>query len=93
MKGVRFYRDANGEAIDLGMHRKTTPSWNGLAIFPDERMPDGAFAAIASLVNDPGDGPYCTTSVSYDYLRKQCMRVSEATARQLFPNLIKDLED
>lgn len=93
MKGVRFYRDALGNAIDLGFHRKTAREWQGLALFPANRCPDGSMEALGSVTSDPGDGPYCGTSVSYEYLTKQCIRISEQEARAIFPNLVATLED
>jgi len=101
MKHVRFYQDGN-DNCEMHGGKKTFPyGFNGLAILGESlprggfrayKLLSGSYEALASIYAYPGDGPYCSTGVSHDYLRKQCRRISEKKARELFPELFRRLE-
>ena len=88
MKGVRFYQDENGCGIKFRGWKKSFPNgFNGLAVLHENRCHDGSVEAVAALETGKGDGVYCSTAVAYEYLEKNCRRISEKEARELFPNL------
>jgi len=97
MKGVRFYQDENGCGIKMRGWKKLFPKgFNGLAVFHEQTFwSNNAFMVEArgAVLAGAGDGPYCGTSAQYEYIQKNCRRISEKEARELFPNLVAEIED
>jgi len=93
MRGVWFYKDANGGRVC----RKTFPDGvNGLAVFVENRHWNGReilWDSIASVFEGSGDGPYASTSVSGGFRRNQCKRITEGEAKKLFPKLYSILKE
>lgn len=101
MNGIRFYQDENGCGIKMRGWKKSFPKgYNGLAIFPEtfrvgttsQGKPQACVETISAVYSGAGDGPYCGSSASVDYIQEHCRRIGEAEARKLFPELVKRLE-
>jgi len=76
MRGIRFYREPNGNCIAIDTE---TPL-----------LGDVAWGA-AGLYDRP-NSPVASTGVSRAYLRDECKRISEKRARELHPKLFEYLE-
>ena len=96
MKGVHFFLEyANKTEKNkatrkkLGNHRGTV-----VAVFHESqhRIPGTDQHECFGAVQDIPDSAVCGTSASYQYLREQCLRISEAQAREIHPTLFKVLD-
>jgi hypothetical protein len=90
MVGVKFFKDVNG-----------SKGFNGLCIFTGHpvkgRDKSGkakkGWEGITAQRDGAGDGPYVFTKVSTVYLGDCCTEITEAEARQMFPKLVKMVEE
>lgn len=82
MKGIRFYEEFTSK-------RRGESAGNAVAVA--EPNGDGTYEAIAPLYDTP-NSPVASTSIHWNYLFKNCKRVSEARAREVHPELFKYLD-
>lgn len=96
MRGVKFYleypnstekRKATRKALGNHSGNVIAVLENGLFISGGQVVTDG----IAGVYDWP-DSPPASTGVSLDYLRERAKRISEATAREIHPELFKWLD-
>lgn len=91
MKDVRFYLEYPSSADKRkGNHSGTVFaafSGNGTHFSSGQWCQEG----VGGVFDRP-DSPVAGTSVSLQYLRKQCKRISEKQAREIHPNLFAYLD-
>lgn len=85
MKEIRFYEE-------FWNKHKNVSSGNVLAVMQDHGCMDHSAAHAIGRVFYPPNSPVAPTAVCYQYLRKNCRRVSEARARLVHPALFEWLE-
>jgi len=97
MEGIRFFKDASEGRVrsGRGWSRKDFPDgFNGMAVLYENTVPGQPCVECRCAVYDgPGDGPYAGGSVHFNYLSEKCKRISEAEARELFPVLLRELDN
>lgn len=87
-KSIRYYLEFPSPA---NKRRRDHNTGNCVAIFTDtghHYQSDYRYEAIASPTLS-ANGHTCSTTVTSDYLRSQCVRVSEAIARVIHPRLFE----
>lgn len=88
MKGIRFYEDLLDSRKKSSGNVIAVLVCNGI-FFSGKIACYEAIGAIFHYSNSPVAG----TSVSLDYLRAKCKRISEQKARKIHPNLFKRLDN
>lgn len=105
MEGVRFYAEMQDERGSKSGSRRWKPftratlaagaeegqRCNVVAIFPGNSRLGDQWDGIGSVLGT-SNSPVCSVSPDSGYLRKRCVRVSEALARKLHPRLFATLD-
>jgi len=91
MKGVRFYEQFQNK-------RKGVSAGQCVALMLDDHgrpvhNDDGRTLSAVAGVFEHADSPPASTSVSFEFLRTKCKRVTEARARKIHPRLFTMLDD
>jgi hypothetical protein len=100
MKGVRFYKDINGNVCPKEGRTYATEV-NGMAVMYKERLfklldkdhSEAILPCVSAQKNTSGDGPYFASAVCPSYMRANLIRISEKTAREMFPKLVAFFEN
>lgn len=96
MKGIKFFLEypnakekRKATRDNLGNH-----TGNVIATLEGTQMVGRSGAQIDALagVFFTENSPVATSAVSYEYLGERCKRISEATAREIHPELFKRLD-
>jgi len=96
MNGVRFYLEYPNSAEKRKATRKRLGNHsgnviavldNGIYFSGKQAVKDG----IAAVYDWPNSPP-ASTAVSLEFLQERCKRISEATAREIHPELFKWLD-
>ena len=93
MNGFHFY----AEYEDSKAKRNKAMPGNVVAVSTDKGhsfydMHDNFMLEAFTAVYDRANSPVCVGSVSPDYLRENCKRVSEKRAREIHPEMFRTLD-
>lgn len=96
MRGVRFYLEYPNSTEKRRATRKALGNHSGnvIAVLDNGTYISGGQAVVDGIagVYDWPDSPPASTGVSLEYLRERAKRISEATAREIHPELFKWLD-
>jgi len=95
MKGIRFYLEYPNRTEKNKGTRKNPGKHSGnvLAVFEDGFWGSNGWSYEAlGAVNYYEDSSVGSTSVSPDYIREKCKRISERLAREIHPQLFAVLD-
>jgi hypothetical protein len=81
MKGIRFYQENGKRSVVAVLVPQSE-------IEREFFVSTGMHEALGGVF-DRDNSPVATTSVSVDYLREKCKRISEKMAREIHPELFK----
>lgn len=93
MKGFKFYLEYDDEKEKRKATRKNLGDHSGNVVAVFGEFDHVAVKDCLGAVFFVGNSDVACSTVSYDYLRENCKRISEKQAREIHPKLFARLDD